>query len=108
MERGLFPRAVDGDGGFGEDGAGDGDAGLGGAHARAGDAGEPGQDAYGDDEVNALLEQADWLITRQLEAHEWSLAKDVTRYRRPTSLGNVMLREFDERREQERRSGRAP
>ena len=46
--RGLFPRAVDGDGGFGEDGAGDGDAGLGDAHAHAGDARELGQDASGD------------------------------------------------------------
>ncbi|MCY4110795.1 MAG: hypothetical protein OXF96_02500, partial [Chloroflexi bacterium] len=53
------------------------------------------------DEVEAYLERADDLITRQLEAHEWSLAKDVSGYRRPPSLGNVMLREFDERREQQ-------
>ena len=56
----------------------------------------------GEVEVEAYLEQADDLITRQLEAHEWSLAKDVAGYRRPPSLGNVMLRESDERREQER------
>ena len=56
----------------------------------------------GDVEIEAFLEQADQLITRQLEAHEWSVAKDVTGYRRPPSLGNVMLREFDARREQER------
>ncbi len=62
----------------------------------------------GEVEPDAYLEQADDLITRQLEAHEWSLAKDVAGYRRPPSLGNVMLREFDERREQERRSGTAP
>ncbi len=62
----------------------------------------------GDVEVEAYLEQADQLITRQLEAHEWSVAKDVPGYRRPPSLGNVMLREFDERREQERRSRTAP
>lgn len=61
----------------------------------------------GDVEVEAYLEQADDLITRQLEAHEWSLAKDVPGYRRPPSLGNVMLREFDERREEKRR-GSAP
>ena len=62
----------------------------------------------GEVEPGAYLEQADDLITRQLEAHEWSLAKDVAGYRRPPSLGNVMLREFDERREQERRSDTAP
>ena len=62
----------------------------------------------GDVEVDAYLEQADELITRQLEAHEWSVAKDVAGYRRPPSLGNVMLREFDERREEERRSRTAP
>jgi len=56
----------------------------------------------GDVEPDAYLEQADELITRQLEAHEWSLAKDVAGYRRPPSSGNVMLREFDERRERER------
>ena len=56
----------------------------------------------GDVEVEAYLEQADQLITRQLEAHEWSVAKDVAGYRRPPSLGNVLLREFDERREEER------
>lgn len=56
----------------------------------------------GEIEPDTYLEQADDLITRQLEAHEWSLAKDVVGYRRPPSLGNVMLREFDERREQER------
>jgi len=56
----------------------------------------------GEVEVESYLEQADDLITRQLEAHEWSLAKDVSGYRRPPSLGNVMLRESDERREQER------
>ena len=56
----------------------------------------------GEVEVEAYLEQADDLITRQLAAHEWSLPKDVAGYRRPPSLGNVMLREFDERREQGR------
>ena len=56
----------------------------------------------GETEADAYLEQADDLITRQLEAHEWSVAKDVAGYRRPPSLGNQMLREFDERREQER------
>ena len=62
----------------------------------------------GETEADAYLEQADQLITRQLEAHEWSAAKDVPGYRRPPSLGNVMLREFDQRREQERRSRTAP
>ena len=62
----------------------------------------------GETEADAFLEQADQLITRQLEAHEWSVAKDVPGYRRPPSLGNVMLRESDERREQERRSRTAP
>ena len=62
----------------------------------------------GEVEVDVFLEQADRLITRQLEAHEWSVAKDVAGYRRPPSLGNVMLRESDERREQERRSRTAP
>ena len=62
----------------------------------------------GEVEVEAFLEQADQLITRQLEAHEWSVAKDVPGYRRPPSLGNVMLRESDERREEERRSRTAP
>ena len=48
-------------------------------------------------DAEAFLEQADELITRQLEAHEWSLAKDVPGYRRPPSLGNVPLREPDAR-----------
>ncbi len=59
-------------------------------------------------DADTFLEQADDLITRQLEAHEWSVAKDVPGYRRPPSLGNVLLREFDERREQERGSDAAP
>ena len=48
-------------------------------------------------DADTFLEQADELITRQLEAHEWSLAKDVPGYRRPPSLGDALLRELDAR-----------
>lgn len=52
-------------------------------------------------DADIFLATADELITRQLTAYEWSIAKDVIGYRRPLSIGNVLLREFDERIEAE-------
>ena len=59
-------------------------------------------------DADTFLATADQLITRQLEAHEWSVAKDAPGYRRPLSIGNVLLREFDERVEAERAASATP